>query len=215
LIEQVQIITKNLLPSKSNSNANIDLKSFNNCVKAIFWVPHMKQYTNSPSNITTDLANIQYASDRKSVTNAHQYGNNWFNYSIYADEKAKIINTENIYLFKSGQILLNNEQRTPLLPAKYFANIQPQRYFDVVPFSNYIYTYSFALYPFEYQPSGTCNFSRFDSIRLSLNNLNCNNNDKKNTQYTQIDSDSNYVNLYALSYNVLLIKSGAAQIKYL
>lgn len=171
----------------------------------------MKQYTNSPSNITTDLANIQYANERKNVTEATKHGNNWFNYSIYDDE-SQIINTENIYLFKSGQILLNNEQRTPLLPAKYFANIQPQRYFNVVPFSNYIYTYSFALYPFEYQPSGTCNFSRFDSIRLSLNNLNCNNNDNK---YTQIESDSNYVNLYALSYNVLLIKSGAAQIKYL
>jgi len=108
-------------------------------VKAIFWVPHMRQYTNT-CNFNKNFNNIRYATERKCLTESSKYGNNWFNYSIYSNDQNDK-NTENIYLFKYGQLLLNNEQRTPQLPAMYFANTQPQRYFKTVPFSNYIYVF--------------------------------------------------------------------------
>jgi hypothetical protein len=208
LIEQVQSIQNVLLPSTNNCNTKIDLKNITNCVKALFWVPHMRQYANSSNN--KNYTNIEYANERKTIRDAPSFGNNWFNYSIYS--KNSDTNTQNIYLFKCGQLLLNNEQRTPLLPAMYFANTQPERYFKAIPFSNYIYTYSFALYPFEHQPSGTCNFSRFDTIRLALDNINCNN---KASEYCEFDENSNYLNIYALSYNILLIHSGTAQLRYI
>ena len=209
LIEQVQSIPNILIPSSKACDLKIDLKNITNCVKAIFWVPHMQEYVRNPNS--TGYTNIQYAEKRYTKEDAINRSNNWFNYSIYKN-LSNDLNTENIYLFKCGQLLLNNEQRTPLLPAMYFANTQPLRYFNAVPFNNYIYTYSFALFPFEHQPSGTCNFSRFDTIRLSLNHLNCNNDV---SQYCEYTANSNYINIYALSYNILLIHSGTAQLKYI
>lgn len=38
----------------------------------------------------------------------------------------------------------------------------------VIPNNHGINLYSFALYPSEYQPSGTCNFSRIDNTNLNL-----------------------------------------------
>ena len=217
LIEQVQYIANTMLPIQINGNVQINLKNFTNCVKALFWVPHMIEYTNVCSK-KNSYNNIRYAEKRypkyHSIDKAKSFGNNWFNYSIYSQTNNDTINTDNIYLFKCGQLMLNNEQRTPQLPAMYFANTQPIRYFNNVPFSNYIYTYSFAIYPFEHQPSGTCNFSRFDTITLNLDNLNCNNNNIDN-KYEEYGNKSNYLNLYALSYNILLIHSGTAQLKYL
>ena len=210
LIEQVQSIQNVLLPSTKNCNCKINLKNISNCVKAIFWVPHMRQYTNT-SNINKNFQHIKYAENRKTIDESVKYGNNWFNYSTYYNKELDT-NTQNIYLFKCGQLLLNNEQRTPLLPAMYFANTQPERYFKTIPFSNYIYTYSFSLYPFEHQPSGTCNFSRFDTITLSLENINCNNTASEFCEYSH---ESNYINIYALSYNILLIHSGTSQLKYI
>ena len=52
--------------------------------------------------------------------------------------------------------------------------------------------YSFALKPEEYQPSGTCNFSRMNDVRM---------------QFTGNISNSS-LNVYAVNYNVLRIKSG-------
>lgn len=202
LIEQVQMIEREQLPSNINANVNINLKNITNCVKSLFWVPHMKNYIQNTSG-------MRYTDKLMTQSHSTKHGNNWFNYSVYLDKNDN--NTDNLYLFKCGQLLLNNEQRTPLLPAMYFANTQAQKHFNLTPFSNYIYTYSFALYPYEHQPSGTCNFSRFDSIGLSLNNIMCNSESKENhTNY----SNSNYINIYALTYNVLLIHSGTAQLKY-
>ena len=54
--------------------------------------------------------------------------------------------------------------------------------------------YSFSLNPKEFQPSGTCNFSRIDDIQLVFT------------------SGYNFVNerlyVYAVYYNVLIVSSG-------
>jgi hypothetical protein len=61
--------------------------------------------------------------------------------------------------------------------------------------------YSFALKPEEHQPSGTCNFSRIDSTRLSFKNL-------------YAHSGSIDVVVYAVNYNVLRIMSGMGGLAY-
>jgi len=62
--------------------------------------------------------------------------------------------------------------------------------------------YSFALKPEEHQPSGTCNFSRIDSTRLSFKHLFANNG-------SSID-----IVIYAVNYNVLRIMSGMGGLAY-
>lgn len=61
--------------------------------------------------------------------------------------------------------------------------------------------YSFALNPEEHQPSGTCNFSKIDDIKLVFDDM----------------ISSNYNNpltIYALNYNVLRIKNGMGGLAY-
>ena len=62
--------------------------------------------------------------------------------------------------------------------------------------------YSFALKPEEHQPSGTCNFSRIDSTRLTFNGI-------KGTASTSVP-----ITVYAVNYNVLRIMSGMGGLAY-
>ena len=62
-------------------------------------------------------------------------------------------------------------------------------------YTNNVGMYSFCLKPGEHQPSGTCNFSRIDSARLTINGT-------KNLY------------LFALNYNVFRVISGMGGLAY-
>ena len=64
----------------------------------------------------------------------------------------------------------------------------------------YIYTYTFALRPYDQQPSGTCNFSKLDNVVFSAA---CNSNIQDGA-----------VNIYATNYNILRIQSGMAGLMF-
>ena len=66
----------------------------------------------------------------------------------------------------------------------------------------FFYLYSFSLKPEEFQPSGTCNFSRIDNATLDLVLNEC-----------VIQKDTQ-LNIYATNYNVLRIEGGIAGIVY-
>jgi len=68
-----------------------------------------------------------------------------------------------------------------------------------------IYCYSFALYPEDYQPSGTLNFSKLDKAELRLN---ISNYDENETTDTTSDIQK-YLRIYAVNYNILKIVSGS------
>ena len=85
--------------------------------------------------------------------------------------------------------------------ASYFRLCQPEQAGHKIP-TKHIYLYSFALNPEEHQPSGTCNFSRLDNAHLSFENVNDNNDNKY------------FINVYAVSYNVLRIMSGMGGLAY-
>lgn len=63
-------------------------------------------------------------------------------------------------------------------------------------YSKNIYVYSFSLNPEEHQPSGICNFTRLDDVKLSL------------------DSSKTIDKIYAVNYNVLRISNGLAALVY-
>ena len=63
--------------------------------------------------------------------------------------------------------------------------------------------YSFAINSEQYQPSGSCNFSRIDDITLSL---------AVNSSVSY--SNSARVRVYALSYNVLRIINGVSGLAF-
>ena len=63
-------------------------------------------------------------------------------------------------------------------------------------FSKNIYVYSFCLNPEEHQPSGSCNFSRFDDCKLSF------------TSNVSIDK------VFATNYNILRISNGLTNLRF-
>jgi len=70
--------------------------------------------------------------------------------------------------------------------------------FGSVLFPDSIAVYSFALRPEEFQPSGTCNFSRLDLAQLSRTNT------------SPVDT----IDVYAINYNILRIVSGMGGLAY-
>ena len=63
-----------------------------------------------------------------------------------------------------------------------------------------IYCYSFALHPEKHQPSGTCNFSKLENAQLEFT--------------TPATAQQKDIIVYAINYNILVIKDGYAKIAY-
>ena len=65
-----------------------------------------------------------------------------------------------------------------------------------------VFCYSFALYPEQYQPSGSCNFSKIDDISIDI------------TVEPISYNKPAYVKVYAVSYNILRIINGIAGLAF-
>jgi len=119
-------------------------------------------------------------------------GNNWLSYtssdSLYGDT------------FNTAKITMNGQDRIIDLDASYYRNVVPYETQSYYP-RKYIYTYSFSLYPGQYQPSGSCNYSRIQNnnsfLELTFNNVNSNG-----------GATNGRVKIYGLNYNILKISSG-------
>jgi hypothetical protein len=102
------------------------------------------------------------------------------------------------------ELLLDGVEREMELPLFYYTRLYPQKYCKSVPELDRIGLYSFALNPFEIEPSGTCNFSKINdkNIKIAFANNNTNNITSKDLYF------------YGVNYNVLIITDGMAAIRY-
>lgn len=116
-----------------------------------------------------------------------------------AANQAFIKKINNINPIKFNTIEFNGLKLLNKTDDIYHNFVQPYKYNTKTP--NYgINTYSFALYPELYQPSGFCNFNRIDHITAILelnNNYNYNN---------------SILSIYALGYNILKFSNGKGAI---
>jgi len=87
--------------------------------------------------------------------------------------------------------------------ADYFKNQQIYQHFDIKP-DDGIYIYSFSLKPYEYQPSGSCNFSSINNTKLYLS--------QDIIEGFTFYSHKAYV--YIISYNILTITNGIGNMKF-
>jgi hypothetical protein len=121
-------------------------------------------------------------------------------------------NSYNADHVKKGVLILNGNDRFYENNGTYFRIIQPFQHHtgafeqsnDPLITKGFIYNYSFSMNPEEYQPSGTCNFSRIDTtvLKLELNDFSFNSSEKK------------YIHVYATNYNILKINSGMGGLAY-
>lgn len=101
--------------------------------------------------------------------------------------------------FTFVELKMNGTDRFKKLPGDYFRLVQPYKH-HTNGHENYIYSYSFALYPEELQPSGSCNFSKIDNTTLNLTLSN--------------NIESGFVTVFGFNYNILKIKNGMAGLMY-
>jgi len=119
-----------------------------------------------------------------------------FNYTNSYDKKIGTNIVNNV------QFLLNGKDRITPRSSQYYSWIQTLQHFTNTPDEG-INMYSFAINTEQYQPSGSCNFSRIDDITLVLT----------------VDKSVSYNNpavarIYAISYNVLRIINGVAGLAF-
>ena len=119
-----------------------------------------------------------------------QYGrNNQFN----VDEKN---------IFYSGKLILNGNDRFDERDSIFWNYLESYKYHTNSPDIG-IYMYNFGLNPEEFQPSGTCNFSRINRAQLQMS--------LRQVVNSEIEYD---VNLYNINYNVFRVMGGIGSVVF-
>ena len=103
----------------------------------------------------------------------------------------------------TAKLQLNGQDRFTEREGSYFDTLQPFQHHTRNPDTG-INVYSFCLRPEEWQPSGSCNFSRIDNATLQLV-LSAN---------TVASVNTAKVRVYAVNYNILRVMSGMCGVAY-
>lgn len=176
--------------NKTSLNKRNEIK-FNHTVKEIIWACRNNNVGKEAVSNIDATANI--------VNTNMLNGNDYFNYSTLSNSNVEYVGGyPSNEPFSHATITFNGINRFDKQRASYFRTIQPINHHSRVP-SKHIYCYSFSLQPEKYQPSGTCNFSRMHTAFLELDN---------------ITTDKSELLVFATNYNVLVIHSGMAGLKY-
>ena len=183
------------LDIKDNLTAS-DVSSlvFENPTKEFIWVFRDKKRIRA-GDVSTDLKPLENVKTT-------DYPNDIFNYSAYQKNTSLKMGTYDP--FDSLTIKINNKERFDDTKAPFFRTIQPYKYHSNIPGSIdrnhkkvYIYVYSFALSPEEYQPTGSYNFSLGD--------------DKINFEFTGGD-DRYDLTIFSTRYEYLVFNQGRVSI---
>lgn len=141
--------------------------------------------------------------------------NNEFYEEYYDDtNSSEILNTQNFSfrnspnILKSLKLKLNGADRFAEQEPEYFNRIIPFKYAKSIPKKG-IMMYSFGVNPLDYQPSGSCNFSRFNSIEVFL--------ETQEVPIPQGNVENMYkydINVYTVNYNILRIANGIGNVEF-
>jgi hypothetical protein len=104
---------------------------------------------------------------------------------------------------------LNGEDKITNKPMSYFTRLLPTEYcHKPIPKLDRIGMYSFGINPFEYHPSGTCNFSKLTKFEFNP----VFGNDALSSNNTIINGKDLYI--FAVNYNILNINNGMGGLLY-
>ena len=173
-----------------------------------------------PLNFNHPVKELIWTVQNSHCTKAGPSYNDWFNFSANAPGSGHL--NGNRDLIASASLKLNGHERfTNPRNAKYFRLVQPATHHTRIP-SKHIYVYSFGINPEEYQPSGTCNFSRIDNAELFIETADPNA-DAHNglppiaetfPEYTSWSQVKGRIEVFAHSLNILKIKGGLGGLLY-
>ena len=112
------------------------------------------------------------------------------------------------FIIKSMQLKLDGTDRFANEGFDFFNKSMPYNYSKRIP-KDGIYFYSFSLNPFEYQPSGSCNMSRFSNIELFIETVESPTIPTNNEKLYKYDID-----VYTVNYNILRIFGGMGNVEF-
>ena len=119
---------------------------------------------------------------------------------VSMDPNAFNVNDTNILY--TEKLILNGHDRFAVRDHIFFNSLEPYKYHTNSPDQG-IYCYSFSINPEDFQPSGTCNFSRINKTEIELK------------LRTIVNSEVQYnVFLYAININVFRIVGGIGSIVF-
>ena len=209
LIEQPKISNKDGLEIKTNiEETNTKIMSFNP-IKYLVWVVKRDdfKFINEWSNYTNWVN-----PDIPPYSNEYIYTERFYNLELskHVFYNPNIISHKNLYSIPNlkkhiltnvkiefdGNLRINKD-------GDYFSNQQIYQHFKKK--TNGIYVYSFSLNPLEFQPSGSCNFSDIHTPKIYF---------KKNLHTDGFNKHNYKVYVYLISYNILVIKSGIGNLKF-
>ena len=181
-----------------------------NPVKELIWVIRNRRRLEVAT--TSDIPEINVRS-RRPKDRTNEFTNDKFNYALHT------LNNNLDYgsydTFKTLNIQIGNKSRVDATEATFFRTIQPFKHHSNVPGGidnnekrKYIYVYSFALNPEEYQPSGSYNFTKGDEkVKLIFTGIgqSATNNNNDLTGYR--------LDLFAFHYKLLSVYDGRIEFK--
>lgn len=203
LIEQLQYTGEEAITPVANTPYGINLH-FNHTIKELFWVIQPNTNLTEKELQATDGDAVF---DDAETNASHCY----LDYQFYTDAGQYISETTQAALLTaniqqypvnpviSAYLEMNGQERFKERTGEYFNLVQPYQNHTRIPSDKGINVYSFALRPEEHQPSGVCNLSRIDDVKLYL---------------TLRSSIVHKARVYALGYNVLRILSGMAGLAF-
>jgi hypothetical protein len=158
-------------------------------------IPQTATQIQVPMEFNHPIKELFWVIQRDFMTTQHE----WFNYSSLALNNEAGARTD---ILASAVLRLDGMDRFDERDAMYFRLVQPYQRHSVIPY-DFIYNYSFALQPEQYQPSGTLNASRIDNLTLQIT---------MNTAVTpqRPSTGSATCRVYAVNYNVLRVIDGFA-----
>ena len=131
-------------------------------------------------------------------------------------EKANSENYEmkrNKHCIKNISLNLGGTERFSAQEPEFFNYLQSYTYSKSGPRVG-IYPYSFSIDPFKFQPSGSCNMSRFNKIELNIETQGTPT-PKVSVEGEKLDNLYKYdINVYTINYNILRIVSGMGNIEF-
>jgi len=155
-------------------------------------------YNNLKSNITIEDLSIPVDVMEDTRYEPNDVVLNMFgNYGIYIDGTNNPIESVNLKL--------NGMERFGVKDSDYFNYIQPEYHHSNIP-NDGVNVYSFGIFPEEFQPTGSCDFSMIDKSNMvikigedvvkNIYNIIGNNN------ITLMNLTNCYINIYAINYNI-------------
>lgn len=204
LIRQIQRVSDTFTPQSSNTEVSLDLK-IQHPTSALYW--YVRRSDLEDLNQWDNFTNWPTADYDPLKTYDGTVDNNPFAGGGYtlADDASSFKSKD---IVRSAIIKLNGVDRFSEKDTGMFNLVNNFQHHTRIP-KDGIYCYSFGIDTNKYQPSGSCNMSRFNKIQLQIIlQQKCGNGVTGSGNY-------NYtVNVYALNYNIFRLVGGLGDVEF-